>query len=67
MRKFKIESLPVKVRERISQVEFANDLCDDCIALVWLNDKYEFDDGSHVMGIRSKQELIEEVMMAERV
>lgn len=67
MRKFKIENLPAKVRERISQVEFADDLRDDCVALVWLNDKYEFDDGSHVIAISNRQELIEEVMMAKCV
>lgn len=58
--------LPKKVEERISQIEFANDLIDDCIGLVYLNENWQFEDGSRVNGFRNKKELIEEVLNAEQ-
>lgn len=57
--------LPKKVEERISQIEFANDLIDDCIGLVYLNENWQFEDGSRVNVFGNKKELIEEVMNAE--
>ena len=66
MRRFSVKNLPSKVLKRIDKVEFCDDLDWGSIGLVWLKDEYEFEDGSHVDGFSSRDDLIERVMESER-
>lgn len=59
-RRFKLENLPKYAREKISSIEWADDLIDDLIGLVYLKKGYCFEwDGSHCEGFSSREDLLE--------